>query len=303
MKIITNNQLAKIKDIPFRHDLHYKKWDWISKHPDKDSFEWYNAHPRWKRLTRSSSGFACEYVRQVTRKLAGTDGMLCWVCPFKFTWNKSCLGGLLEDCLYNAKDRVKRAEQIRDLPLNPIYNFNGEIHNAKKCRIIEPHSSESHHVFTFSDGDPAVTRKTIEMLGTGTYGPGFTVDSPELKADFFFCTLLEYLDCKYQDQVCRIDVIQNTIKINMINEIRNIRKNISDTFAKHNVNVIFNTIYDIYGKDLESDESTTICIDLAGVIDCDGTFSADDMKLIEMAYNPEMLFRFIYNDSKVNDLN
>jgi hypothetical protein len=41
---LTNKQLNRIEDIHFRYDLHYKLWDWLSKHPDKNKADYFLKH-------------------------------------------------------------------------------------------------------------------------------------------------------------------------------------------------------------------------------------------------------------------
>ena len=152
--------------------------------------------------------------------------------------------------------------------------------------VFETNSS-SCHAFTFSDDNPVVTIKTLEMLGNGIYDIGFIVSNPEAKADFFYCTLIAYLVENYRDKDPVINDMQ-LLQHQMIDELRNIRKNISEVFANHGVNVIFDS---------------TVSVNISGFIDSnDYTLLEDDITLAKMAYEPEKLFRFIYNSSKIEDV-
>ena len=163
---LSNKQLNKIKDIPFRYDLHYKMWDWLSKHPGQTPFDYVAINPDEAKFAGDSGCFACEYATAVRDKLLTNeytkfadkytalaltaDGALerelisqcdnnwkneletrCMYCPMKLKNNGNCFDGLYDQwngwLRTNSPDRftkrIKLAEKIRDLPLNPMYNF------------------------------------------------------------------------------------------------------------------------------------------------------------------------------------
>ena len=119
---LTNRQLNKIKDIPFRYDLHYKMWDWISKHPDKCMDDYFAVYPNETHLSGKYQSFACAYADKVTDTLRIPKS--CYYCPLKANHKGVCLNGLFMSWCFNInKEASKYAKQIRDLPLNPMFNF------------------------------------------------------------------------------------------------------------------------------------------------------------------------------------
>ena len=130
MKKLTNKQLNKIKNITFRYDLHVKMWDWLAKNPDKDKYDYFDLYPDEKEFALDYECFACAYNEHVIDKLSIRCRNECFYCPFEVKnevyTEKCCLGGRYKGWLQNSDDLKQRSEyarQIRDLPLNPMYNF------------------------------------------------------------------------------------------------------------------------------------------------------------------------------------
>lgn len=124
---LTNKELNKIKDITFRYDLHYKMWDWLNKHPDKGKDDYFELYPDEVPIAGFYDCFACEYAFSVIKNIRKYRDM-CKFCPLKADNRKLCLGGLHSKWVDAKGDKkyklaAKYAKQIRDLPLNPMYNF------------------------------------------------------------------------------------------------------------------------------------------------------------------------------------
>ena len=126
---LTNRKLSKIKDIVFRHDLHYKMWDWLSKHPKKYKTDFLKLYPEYDELSGPFNCFACAYADEVGEKLK-SHYISCKFCPLETKNDKSsdCCKGLYNKWVgaqsdKNYKDSAKYARKIRDLPLNKMFNF------------------------------------------------------------------------------------------------------------------------------------------------------------------------------------
>lgn len=129
MKKLTNRQLNKIKEIPFRYDLHYKMWDWLSKNPTNYKGDFLKLYPEYNELAGPFNCFACAYADKVGEKLKFHYSS-CKFCPLETKNDKSsdCCKGLYNKWIYarydkNYKASAKYAKMIRDLPLNKMYNF------------------------------------------------------------------------------------------------------------------------------------------------------------------------------------
>jgi hypothetical protein len=124
---LTNKQLDKIKDITFRHDLHYELWDWLAKHPDKDVLAYFKFHIPRKIPYQTS--YACDYAIKVQGILNPSFRKHpCLFCPFNASLDKFCLNGIYP--LYASAtrdDKHKYAMLIRDMELNPMYNFKDSV--------------------------------------------------------------------------------------------------------------------------------------------------------------------------------
>lgn len=120
---LTNQQLNKIKNIPFRYDLHWKLWNWLSKHPDKGKDDYFKLNKEEKPLAGNQLCFACTYAHEIG--VTFKDYSCCYYCPFEHEMSRSCLNGIYN--LYirskGKKERIKYAKMIRDMPLNKAYNF------------------------------------------------------------------------------------------------------------------------------------------------------------------------------------
>ena len=121
---LTNKELYKIKDITFRHDLHYNLWDWLAKHPDENKRKYFHEYPKQQSLAGYSRCFACAYADDVS-DILNFHGENCELCPFNIDNHDDCLNGLYESYV-SANSNTRRTEyakKIRDLPLNPMFNF------------------------------------------------------------------------------------------------------------------------------------------------------------------------------------
>ena len=126
MKLSTS-QLNKIKDITFRYDLHYKMWDWLSEHPEKTRSDYFKLYPGEKHLAGKYEDFACKYAKNVSNRISEVYGeSKCKYCPLKGSSNGElhCPGDLFFFWTFaQGKDRIIYAKKIRDLKLNPMFNF------------------------------------------------------------------------------------------------------------------------------------------------------------------------------------
>ncbi len=124
---LTNKQLDKINDIPFRYDLHYKLWDWLAKHPWQYKSHYFAQFPAELNYAGDAVCHACDYAIKV-RAILNTKFRhpRCDFCPFKLDSRPSdrCLNGKYDDWFNGTVDkRAEYAKQIRDMKLNPMYNF------------------------------------------------------------------------------------------------------------------------------------------------------------------------------------
>lgn len=131
---------------------HYELWDWLSKNPDNNKYDWF-ALDKNRRTIVSNSCFACQF------DLEAAGDKPCTRCPIgsgKAVIGGSCLGGLYERYM-KAKSNyrisktsdlraevVELAKQIRDLPWSEEYvedkemnNENYIVINGKKAELTE----------------------------------------------------------------------------------------------------------------------------------------------------------------------
>lgn len=131
---------------------HYELWDWLSKNPDKNKYDWF-ALDKNRGIIASNNCFACQFDSEVVGNKA------CVRCPIgsgKAVIGESCLGGLYERYM-KAKSNyrisktsdlraevIELAEQIRDLPWSEEYvedkemnNENYIVINGKKAELTE----------------------------------------------------------------------------------------------------------------------------------------------------------------------
>lgn len=128
---LTSEQLDKIKDIPFRYDLHYKLWDWLAKHPWHCKSHYFAQFPDELKYAGDAVCHACDYAIKV-RAILNTKCRhpRCDFCPFKLDSRTSdlCLNGKYDDWFNGTVDkRAEYAKQIRDMKLNPMYNFKDSV--------------------------------------------------------------------------------------------------------------------------------------------------------------------------------
>ena len=104
-----------MKEIKFSLTGHKALWDWLSKNPSKDEFDW----PGWKHNGGeyfSPLGFDCDYGAATNFN----DEEGCYNCPFgNFGGNCRCLDGLWGKWHFESdpKKRSELAGKIRDLPV------------------------------------------------------------------------------------------------------------------------------------------------------------------------------------------
>ena len=130
---LTNKQLDKIKDITFRHDLHYELWDWLSKHPDETKENYFKIY--WPGEIPDATCYACDYAIKVQDVLdPDLNQSYCSFCPLKHNSNLPCLNGLYNkyvnchaDLHYDKAKLREYALSIRDMKLNPMYNFKDSV--------------------------------------------------------------------------------------------------------------------------------------------------------------------------------
>lgn len=131
---------------------HYELWDWLSKNPDKNKYDWF-ALDKNRGIIASNNCFACQFDSEAVGNKA------CVRCPIgsgKAVIGESCLGGLYERYM-KAKSNyrisktsdlraevIELAEQIRDLPWSEEYvedeemnNENYIVINGKKAELTE----------------------------------------------------------------------------------------------------------------------------------------------------------------------
>jgi hypothetical protein len=103
----------------FKHIGHYLLWDWLSKNPCKEKFEW----PGWK-----SNGGEYEDIENYCFACCANNLSDCHPsCPLiwpEFSRGKDSCGDLCFDWSYSGRygdndidKRTKLAQQIRDLPV------------------------------------------------------------------------------------------------------------------------------------------------------------------------------------------
>ena len=103
--------------IYFDHTNHIRLWDWLSKNPDKNKFNW----PQWKYNIGNidhveNSCFSCEY----TNYIDPDDEHSCNGCPLVWPSGVCYSGGLYTKWILAKDDldeRIKIAKEIRDLPV------------------------------------------------------------------------------------------------------------------------------------------------------------------------------------------
>ena len=130
---LSNKQLDKIKDITFRHDLHYELWDWLAKHPAKNKDDYFNIHCIHE--IPEAGCYACDYVTKVKDGLdPDVKTLFCSFCPLIHNTHSLCLNGLYNKYINShgpgSYDNAKRREYamlIRDMKLNPMYNFKDSV--------------------------------------------------------------------------------------------------------------------------------------------------------------------------------
>lgn len=101
-----------------------------------DENDYFHYHKNVSKLARGSYCFACAYADEVFDLLFGdsSNSSLCDFCPLKTSNKNYCLGGLYRQYTL-AKNNIERsyyAKKIRDLPLNPIFNFKDVVEKTNK---------------------------------------------------------------------------------------------------------------------------------------------------------------------------
>ena len=134
---LTNKQLDKIKDITFRHDLHYELWDWLAKHPNKYKEDYFDEFPEYySKVNHYSKCYACDYASKIHSILDPKSiKSVCVFCPLRINGYFLCLNGLYNKYVqsyepggyYDKANRKESAMLIRDMELNPMYNFKDSV--------------------------------------------------------------------------------------------------------------------------------------------------------------------------------
>ena len=205
-----------------------------------------------------------------------------------------------------------------------------------RSNVFETNSA-SCHAITFSHNAVCNHTGVLRMFAEQSYSGGGILDTPEEKADYFSVALATYLRAKYINKhfefwngrisdsssikeelgdACGDSYLQKfplipSIARELISEAKRLMDEIQAEFKSHGVEVSFSE--GNYGFIVAEDRKITRSMrvqDIYDLISFQGDIDhssspeedpdCDAAKLAKLAYNPESLYEFIFNDSTID---